>query len=130
MRYWHEASGDSYVVDVRDVMGAYGAAAYLGKYLTKAALSYSMLQQLGFTRRWSRSNNWPVGDRLQLLATKEGRWSKVTFGISGRDLAERDRERGNPLLERVGDDLSVTMGRRVEKKRLLSLIGKVQKCGL
>ncbi len=57
----------SWVVDVRRVTSAHGAAGYLGKYLLKQSNSWEKLADLGFSRRWSRSRNWPSETEDQLL---------------------------------------------------------------
>lgn len=106
-RAWFEASGDSFVVDAREVVGAVGAAAYLAKYVTKAALSYETLQLLGFTRRWSASRDWPREERLQLRVTRQRGWGRSEWirgsGPVGERAGERVKETGRTYLaQRTG----------------------------
>lgn len=132
-QFWYTASGDSYVVDCRDVVGAHGAAAYLAKYLTKAAMSYDTLYALGFRRRWSRSRNWPGGKQLQLRATVDGAWKATVWmhssggvGQVAKDAFEK-QSGTHHLLERVGDDLSFALDKRATRKRTIKTLERIQK---
>lgn len=122
-KLWYEATGDSYVVDAREVMGARGAAVYLAKYLTKSAMSFDRLEDLGFKRRWSRSRNWPGGEKLQLRQTVEGGWAKIVWsarnGSSDREEEWARRSEGHGLGARIGDNLSFSEDER--KVRLAEL---------
>lgn len=121
-RYWYEASGDSYVVDARGVVGAFGAAGYLSKYLTKAAMSYETLEKLGFRRRWARSRDWPSGGQLSLVQTSRDGWARTQWvsasaiGPHMRQLWADDRGRSS-LAERTGDDFAMLLDRKAVKAR-------------
>lgn len=118
--YWLEITGDSYIVDVRPVLGAYGAAAYLGKYLVKGLMDREELESLGFKRRWSCSNNWPRAD-VVLQGTDQGRWARVQF-IGGMEAGaeklalEAEDSASSPLLDRVGDPVAVAYERKMVVK--------------
>lgn len=76
-RMWWEVTGDSWVVDVREVSSPGGCAAYLGKYLGKSMADYRFrLLELGYLRRFQRSNNWPAVERMQFEATIEDLWEE------------------------------------------------------
>lgn len=120
---WGEATGDSYVVNAQKVVGAGGAAEYIGKYLEKSFLVRSRMEKRGFNRRFSRSRNWPV-EKLQLAITKEKGWSMVDFAYAGRaggrflrKRLERQPEEMDEL-ERVGTDLILTLEEKASRKRL------------
>lgn len=73
---WREATrGHSWVVDVRPVLGKFGAAAYLAKYLTKDFKIREKLEEMGFIRRYSTSRNWPRGAQMKREGTVDGSWT-------------------------------------------------------
>jgi len=117
-RWWYEITDGSYVVDVREVQGATGMAYYLGKYLTKANGQWDALYALGFGRRWARSANWPTGE-LRLAGS--GEWDQVMWlpGNFFREVLEHWCEVGKTAeeMEKVGDDLSVWLSERANKRR-------------
>jgi hypothetical protein len=126
-RYWRDVTGDSYVVDVRAVVGAGGAAKYLSKYLTKAVMQRDELEEMGFKRMFQTSRNWPGFERLRLAGTARGDWVKTEFGYKGvvgsagfQSQAENDID--NPLGSRVGSPLAKFFADRGMKKRKLSII--------
>lgn len=134
-RDWFVASGDSYVVKVKEVESAGYAASYLAKYFAKDFLHAAERQALGFSRAWSRSRTWPV-DKLQLLATSRDEWRKVTFqpGTSfefGADRYWRTRwflesSLASPLMERTGTDLEFELGARKEMRALSSKVKRAR----
>lgn len=127
-RDWFIASGDSYVVKVKEMEGSGFAASYLAKYFTKDFLFADDRKSLGFSRAWSRSRNWP-GEDMQLKATQDERWGKVSFvpgeavesgAISiGRLEWWLERSKRSPLMERVGTDLAFELGVRKEHRRVV-----------
>lgn len=132
-REWYSITGDSYVVDARVVLGAGGAAAYMAKYLIKALASYSVLESLGFKRRWSRSRNWPSSE-LRLVGTELDAFNKSGWtwkGGGSRNIAEavEEHSRGHALLERVGNEMYLALNKLMERKsamaRLKGLISEV-----
>lgn len=112
------------MVDVRDVMGAKGAAAYLAKYLTKAALSYEVLVDRGFSRRWSSSNNWPGGKRVRLRGTINEIWERSDWvssrGFVGESTKKWVNQSYQPYLAREGDEISEMMEEKAEKEMYLA----------
>lgn len=121
---WYSITGDSYVVDARVVLGAGGAAAYMAKYLIKALASYSVLENLGFKRRWSRSNNWPSSE-LQLAGTEMDAFKKSgwTWKGGGSSVIAADREehsRGHALLERVGNEMYLELSKLIQRKSAMA----------
>lgn len=124
---WLKVTGDSYIVNVRPVMGASGAAAYLAKYLGKGVMDRDALEELGFLRRWSCSNNWPRG-QLQTRGVDGGYYESSTyFGprSPGGESAYADSlaDVGHPLLELVGEPALVSDSKRLNKKRLMKIFG-------
>lgn len=120
-RAWYEASGDSYVVDCRLVLGAAGAAAYMAKYLTKAVLSYETLYKLGFHRRWSRSRNWPGGGKLRLQATVDNQWVGLAWQRAAGMVGDRWSKwakisEDHYLARRTGDNLSWKLEEKFRRK--------------
>lgn len=105
-REWYGVTGDSYVVDVSRVKSHNRTASYIAKYLAKGQAGFQVLKDLGFGRRWSRSNSWPSG-QLRLAATAREEWVHQGFygGNSKRLAALADIE--HPLKrEKEGDELS------------------------
>lgn len=106
---WLTSTGDSFIVDVRKVIGVKGAAFYLTKYVTKGVLQREVLESKGFLRRWSASANWPRGV-VSNRGSEEQVWDAIEFVSndmygSERFKVEADTSVGHPLLERVGDGL-------------------------
>lgn len=56
--HWYDVTGDSFVVDVRNIYSLEGAIGYLGKYLRKGFNDREALFDLGYKRRYDRSRNW------------------------------------------------------------------------
>lgn len=124
---WHRVTKDSYVVDVRFVLGAFGAAAYLAKYLVKGMGDREELKEMGFHRRYSRSGGWP-GSRLRLRATTRGGWISISHhGREESSIGEplvREGE-GHWLSERSGTDLSKELGARSARRAGLRRLGVI-----
>jgi hypothetical protein len=72
---WHGITGDSYVVDVKDIGSGKKVANYLAKYMAKGITYKTRLAQLGFARSWARSRGWPF-DQLRLAQTEKG-WKHI-----------------------------------------------------
>jgi len=102
-RLWYEVTGDSFVVDARQIAGADGAARYMTKYLVKGMMTWDELSELGFMRRWSTSRNWPKlpPERLLNELWDDVKWWKGD--ASTRDwLGQKVKEtEHHPLTERV-----------------------------
>ena len=127
-RMWFAITGDSWVVDAREVLSPADTASYLGKYLVKGMVHRRALVALGYTRRWSCSRNWPRGE-LHLLGTTESRWRAQGF-IEGYDETLQDLVEAMGdirVMERVGSasamEFDKAIKRAVEIKRLKRLIG-------
>lgn len=123
-RWWNQITGDSYIVNVKEVYGAFGAAAYLCKYLVKAMLVWDQLYELGFRRRWSKSNNWPVGYRA-LKGSDEGRWYRSQFVNGGSAEARKAAEESvasekHPLRVVVGDPVVLEMEAKQRRRAIVS----------
>lgn len=119
-RQWRAITGDSYIVHTTPVVGANGAAGYLGGYLEKGGASIEELRARGFKRRWSKSRNWPAGDRMRLEATVKKEWVRVEWnaGIIGQYLHELAEEEENPLLNRVGTPVAMKASLKAKAKRV------------
>jgi len=126
-KLWFDCTGDSYVVDARHVLGANGAAAYLGKYLVKGMVHRNILEELGFARRWSKSRNWPAKEVMQLKGTADDIWIRQDFGwkgVAGSQIMARDAaNRGfNVLGIRVGTAMAEEMSKKTTRRRALGQI--------
>lgn len=82
-KIWQKITGDSYVVDAREVMGS--DPGYLSKYVAKSFLHTDAFRMLGFHRSWSRSRTWGV-ERFLLDATVADDWKSVAF-TKGREVS-------------------------------------------
>ncbi len=119
---WREATyGDSYVGDARLVVGARGAAGYLTKYLVKSIMMRKDLEDLGFTRSWASSRNWPRPPESRLL---ESDWDKVEvirpINVGEKDALEAQvkKSEGTALTERVDPEY-------FESKKKMAIKGKI-----
>ena len=131
-RAWNIATGGSWIVDVRPVVGAYGAAAYLMKYVVKGMYVRGRLEELGFLRRWSRSANWPGGTELHLAGTDQG-WVSVKWkgGEEDREASVRWAEvsAGAAVMEHIGTDLGMELAERNVRKGGADRIKKLMVSG-
>lgn len=123
---WFQVTGDSFIVDVRAVMGSEGAGNYLTKYLVKGVMNRYVLEALGFKRRFSASRNWPRGV-VGVRGTEEGIWSGVSFvpgyaaGVEKLQLAA-EASADDWRLERVGPELAVEMELKKKRKGTLKYV--------
>ncbi len=106
-------------------------ANYLGKYLSKGFYHRKELEELGFKRRWSCARNWPRPDKLETRMSSEGEWEKVEIaeGYGLRDYLERrvEADRHSPVLEQVGDDLRIALGKERVKYGMRVKLEKMMK---
>lgn len=120
-RIWYECSGDSYITQVTPITSCVGAASYLAKYIGKIMYEFTVLESLGFGRRWAKSNNWPGAKRVRLRGTVEKQWQKHawTAGEMNADQRKMAEERNaeSYLMERVGDEKALLMERRLQNRR-------------
>lgn len=128
-KIWYQKTG-AFVVDVRKVHSTEGMAFYLAKYLSKQLPSREVLEDLGFTRRWSRSRNWPSPEPVQLRGSRDGSWAQVEVIPRWFRRAEmeniEDRYKNSVLLDRVGDDLVLSLDAKKARKVGFKFIEKVQ----
>jgi hypothetical protein len=110
-RHWYALTGDSWVVFGEPVTGAETAGKYLSKYMAKDmphSRDYGqMMDILGFSRRWSCSQDWPRDEKIQTLLTKSGNPPKTTWYPYNNQLAQRVRQseasgEGDWILRRGG----------------------------
>lgn len=120
---WWTTTGDSFIIDVRPVIGPSGAAKYLVKYLVKGVMHREALLDLGFNRRWSASRNWPKGE-VKLRGSQEDRWGHVQF-VGREDLSQEvEDSKDDFLLERVGPELLVEWEQKDAKRASVATIRK------
>ena len=97
---WLETTGDSYIVAVRKVDTAGGVARYLAKYMQKSFDQRDELEAMGFSRRYSKSRNWPVAQR-SVNGKDKWKHTELITGKTGRawrDELEKYTE-GHPALQ-------------------------------
>lgn len=121
-KWWFHATGDSWVVDCKPVLGAAGAATYLTKYLTKAIGHRDHLRDLGFKRLYSTSRNWPGYHRLRLNITLRNGWEeRREFASTANGASEPYRlaalaDLDSPLASRSGTPLAQFLGERSTRR--------------
>lgn len=114
-RAWFEVTHDSYIAHTIPVVGARGAASYLGKYLTKE-FDTERAKELGMERRWSSSRGWPGVGRMRLAPTENGTgWSKRIW--SPGHLPDEDVVAS---MERVGNPIQVELTNKRRMKATLN----------
>ncbi len=107
-RAWSRVNaGESYIVHGVEVGSARGAGAYLAKYMMKE-MEGERLQELGMSRRWSRTRSWPSEPRIRFEQSlrSEG-WHRRIFSPGHTNLEEikhgfgeeADRRRMTPVQE-------------------------------
>lgn len=122
-RHWYSITKDSFVVFSVEVAGASGAGAYLAKYMDKMFHMRREMESAGFKRRWSASRGWPGSGGLQLRATVEGMWKYVRFTKDG-NFSLSIPGTDSSLLERVGTDLELELGKKADKRRIVKMLGR------
>jgi len=120
---WLDVTG-SWVVDVQSVKNAARAAKYLCKYLTKSLVR--KYDETIVNRRWSKSNNWPKLGQLQYRGSLEFRWKRVRiiqgFDETLEEMAQESEDRGDPLMERLGDEyVRMYQKRRMRKAQEIKI---------
>lgn len=83
----------------------------MSKYLTKTFSDRKELKGLGFKRRWSCSRNWSSPGKMELFGTKYAAWDSVRWTKHHGELEQFNSRPDHPLVERVGDDLAVALGK-------------------
>ena len=119
-REWFRVTGDSWNTHVTPVLGARGAAAYLGKYLQKTFVERAGLETVGVKRRWSSSRGWPGNGRMRLRLSA-GPHGKTMWQVVDRHVGLDTVEWGETaaLRVRVGTPL---IARLVERNEVRSAI--------
>ncbi len=126
-RVWYGITGDSWITDVREISTAQKAGAYVANYIKKGMVTWSKLEALGFKRRYSRSNDWPVG-RIWMLG-KELPWKSEGFVYGRSDLFDWSvmRGRGSQWLEVLGDDLVKEYNNEAVRKGMRRKVEKIDR---
>lgn len=117
-RLWYGITGDSFVVDVRQILSSARAAAYTAKYVIKGMANRAALVRLGFHRRWSCSRNWPRAELLTRGGVTDA-WEPV--GASGSAEAEKrllEKSEGHRLFDRVGSPEAMAFDKRIRDRGL------------
>lgn len=116
---WLWATGDSFVVDAKEVYNPGGAAGYLTKYLVKGMVNHEELAELGFGRRYSSSRNWPRAEAIRLAGSQKG-WESVEIvprWFRRNEMEELENySRGKEAMVRIGDDLALVLTGAKKKK--------------
>ncbi len=129
-RMWHEVTGDSYFVCVRDVYSIKGLCNYLSKYMVKSFDEFEAAKELGFGKRWTQSFHWPKLEKMQLRGTKDKSWKRaipVRKDEQGVTLAHYllDRTPDDGAFERLGTDLAKEMALHRVYRAQIQLARKV-----
>ena len=114
-RLWLNITTDSWVVDVRPVVGPAGAGAYLGRYLATDFLMHSRLVELGYHRRYNRSRNWPHERRMEYEATARGEWHLVER-LSSPAWKNDEVAAETPVARRIWPRVGTAMAARYERR--------------
>jgi len=125
-KIWYKVTGDSWVVDCREVWSPGGAGAYLFKYLDKGFVDRESLEALGFKRRWSCSRNWPAPERMEFVVTLSKGWQNTQFVSKGGSWEERMRREAeasvdSPYAMKVGTELARVTEAKTAAVRLAGL---------
>ena len=121
---WYNVTGDSWIVDVRKVGSREGAAWYLCKYLGKTLYGEGReaIAEVGYSRRYMASGNWPRGSQMRRRGTVEKKWVRTSWargeGVMQHTL---DKSRHHSLMEQMGTDLAKDFKLEKARKRLASL---------
>jgi hypothetical protein len=131
-RHWFEVTGDSWVVDCRPVVGSAGAGAYIGRYLATDFTKHERLVELGYSRRYNRSLNWPHTERMEFAATQEGRWTHV--GRRDGDAwkygeVRMDSVAAGKIWPRVGTEMAQKYELRARKRAAFKRLASFSKIG-
>ena len=108
-RQWQKVTGDSYIVHATEVLGASGAAGYMGKYLLKTFGAEGRHGALGMKRRWSSSRGWPGSGRIRMAITDEKNWRRKLCHWEPGFLPDEYVQDG---LERSGNEVVLELSKR------------------
>ncbi len=118
-REWIEITTDSFMCFATEVDDAEGAGGYMGKYLEK---NFTIERRRGDlpARRYSTSRCWPGGKRIRLKITEEGGWNYIRrWGADWFPSNINLNPREEDMLERVGDNVTVAIALRGEKRKAM-----------
>ncbi len=128
--WWLYVTGDSFIVDVREIYDVRGACEYLGKYLIKAFSLRDELEALGFKRRYSTSRNWPRAEDMRFRGSIRGWLSNEFFYNSVNSEALRRRavqDSRRYMMQLISsDELRTRLSDREKRKGKLSRIVRLQ----
>jgi len=128
LKAWFEITGN-YVVDCARIFNVEGAVGYLAKYLSKSFQDREVLVELGYKRRWSRSQNWPSPEEQRLQGSIEEAWESVEvlpryYKRPEMERLERNGE-GHRLMETVGDPEALGIMREHKRQYLAKKLGRM-----
>jgi len=126
-KVWYGITGNSWVVDCREVWSPAGASSYIFKYLDKGFDDRESLEALGFKRRWSCSRDWPSPERMQFVITMSKGWQSTQFIKKGSQWESFLREevessKGAAYAMKVGTPLAEMYEKRMKEWRTKSLV--------
>ncbi len=132
-KLWYQITGDSFIVDVRPVLWARGAASYVSKYLTKDMYDRSELWNRGFKRRWSCSRNWPSPQAMHFAITASSTdWHERQFVYADSPIKDAMRQevkdtKYSLYSTKVGEPMARKDDKRRKKKTIETLIQKASR---
>lgn len=129
-KLWFAITGDSFVVDARLVLGAAGAASYLTKYLVKGMYDRTVMENRGFSRRWSTSRNWPKPEQMQFAITMAGAWQNrqwFKYNTPLKDALQKEVTDTpfDPYSLKVGEPLAEMYEQKMKRASTKKLIRKL-----
>ncbi len=113
-RVWYAVTGDSWIVDVREVYGPKGAAIYLCKYVRKGMYGREReaIEAKGYKRRYMATRGWPRGAQMKRYGTVAKVWQRVQFEKGHVDQTRVDETGKHPFMRQVGTDMAKYLIRR------------------
>lgn len=128
-RVWYAVTGDSWVVDVREVYGPKGAASYLCKYVRKGmyGAEREAVEAKGYKRRYMATRGWPRGAQMQRYGTVAKVWKRVQFEKGHVEQARVDASNSHPFMRQVGTDMAKWLIRRRKVTAVANLHAKMER---
>lgn len=105
---WYGVTGDSFVVDVRDVYNIEGACWYLSKYLSKHMYGKKRkeIEEKGYSRRYMASGKWPRGAQMRRKGTVLKAWVDTGFSYGPPNVELAEWSKDQPLMGQMGTDMA------------------------
>ncbi len=124
---WFQVTHDSYIVHVKETFNDEGVAWYLCKYLQKSMYGPQRkdLEDLGFSRRYYRSNNWASQIQMRRRGSLEKQWKRVKWEPSNPNKFIIEHSKDHPLMEQLGTDLAKTLQAKGRYKHYATLHEKM-----